>query len=105
MTIDEIKKEIAEAKQGRVSRANINDLAVLMYVYNNWDMSRKEPQKAVASLLSDAVTYSTDTEFGRLIDGKNTADVISVFHELMDALLIANPKLYNSAVRRLQELK
>ena len=50
MTIDEIKKEIAEAKQGRVSRTNINDLAVLMYVYNNWDMSRKEPQKAVTSL-------------------------------------------------------
>lgn len=105
MTIEEIKAEISETKQKGLNRTSVNDLAVLMYVYNNWDMSRKEPQKAVTSLLSDTVTYSTDTEFGRLIDGKNTADVISVFHELMDALLIANPKLYNSAVRRLQELK
>lgn len=105
MTIDEIKKEIAEAKQGRVSRANINDLAVLMYVYNNWDMSRKEPQKAVTGVFSDALSYDTTTEFGKLIDGKDTADVMTVFHELMDALLIANPKLYNSAVRRLRELK
>lgn len=104
MTIEEIKKEIVDAKQGKISRAKINDLAILMYVYNNWDMSRKEPQKAVTGVFSGAISYDTTTEFGRLIDGKNAADVISVFHELMDALLIANPQLYNFAIRKLEQI-
>ena len=104
MTIDEIKKEIAEAKQGRVSRTNINDLAVLMYVYNNWDMRRREPQKAVVSESNDTISYDTSTEFGELVDGKKASDVMAVFQELMDAVLVANPKLYNFALRRLQDL-
>lgn len=104
MTIEEIKKEIAEAKQGKISRSNVNDLAVLMYVYNNWDMSRRESQKAVASELNDTISYDTSTEFGELVDGKKASDVMAVFQELMDAVLIANPKLYNFALRRLQEL-
>lgn len=104
MTIDEIKKEIAGAKQDKINRSNVNDLAVLMYVYNNWDMSRRESQKAVASESNDTISYDTTTEFGELVDGKKASDVMAVFQELMDAVLIANPKLYNFALRRLQEL-
>lgn len=50
------------------------------------------------------VDYPIDTEFGKLIDGKIAADVWGVMQELMDTLQITNPKLYNFAIRKLEQL-
>lgn len=103
MTIEEIKAEIAEAKKGRLSRQNINDLAVLMYIFNNWNgqqvkmgLNLSEPAKTI--------NYDRNTAFSKLVDGKSIVDVLDVLQEIMDALLIANPELYNAAIRRLQQL-
>lgn len=50
------------------------------------------------------VDYPVDTEFGKLIDGKIAADAWDVMQELMDALKITNPKLYNFAIRKLEQI-
>lgn len=50
------------------------------------------------------VDYPVDTEFGKLIDGQIAADVWEVMQELMDALKITNPKLYNFAIRKLEQI-
>ena len=50
------------------------------------------------------VNYPVDTEFGKLIDGQIAADVWDVMQELMDALKITNPKLYNFALRKLEQI-
>lgn len=50
------------------------------------------------------VDYSIDTEFGKLIDGKIAADAWNVMQELMDALKITNPKLYNFVLRKLEQV-
>ena len=104
MTIDEIKKEIAEAKQGRVSRSNVNDLAVLMYVYNNWELGKKSNMIELSSICSDTIHFESDSEFGRLINGKDTSSVLSVIQEIVDALMLYNPELYNAVIRRLKQL-
>lgn len=50
------------------------------------------------------VDYPVDTEFGKLIDGQIAADVWNIMQELMDALQITNPKLYNFAIRKLEQI-
>lgn len=50
------------------------------------------------------VDYPVETEFGKLIDGKIAADAWDVMQELMDALKITNPKLYNFAMRKLEQI-
>lgn len=50
------------------------------------------------------VDYSIETEFGKLIDGKIAADAWDVMQELMDALKITNPKLYNFVLRKLEQI-
>lgn len=50
------------------------------------------------------VDYSIETEFGKLIDGKIAADAWDVMQELVDALKITNPKLYNFVLRKLEQI-
>ena len=50
------------------------------------------------------VDYPVETEFGKLIDGQIAADVWDVMQELMDALKITNPKLYNFVLRKLEQI-
>lgn len=48
--------------------------------------------------------YESDTEFGRLIAGKNKADVWMVIDDLMTTLSIVNPRLYDSVIRKVNQI-
>lgn len=49
----------------------------------------------------DEVTYESDTEFSRKVHGKKTDDVMAVIDDLMNALIVLNPRLYESVIDRL----
>ena len=71
-------------------------------------IEKSEPIKTYSFESADKaekiVDYPVETEFGKLIDGQIAADVWDVMQELMDALKITNPKLYNFAVRKLEQI-
>ena len=48
--------------------------------------------------------YESDTEFGRLIAGKSKADVWMVIDDLMTTLSIVNPRLYDSVIRKVNQI-
>ena len=104
MTIEEIKAEINETKRKGLNRTNVNDLAVLMYVYNNWELGKKSNMIEFSSTGFDTIRFESDSEFGRLINGKDTSSVLSVIQEIVDALMLYNPELYNAVIRRLKQL-
>lgn len=45
-----------------------------------------------------------DTDFMLAIDGKETSSVIDIMDELMDALKILQPRIYDSVIQRLSNL-
>lgn len=47
------------------------------------------------------IEYKSDTEFGKLIAGKNPDDVWPVIDELMQAVQVLQPRLYASVLRKL----
>lgn len=49
-------------------------------------------------------SFSSGSEFSDLIIGRNTSDVLKVMDELMDAVAVLMPKLYQKTVDRLQNL-
>ena len=84
-----IQKEMfGESEQGKELK---NEL-IKPYSYQSADKTEK------------IVDYPVDTEFGKLIDGQIAADVWDVIQELMDALKITNPKLYNFVLRKLEQI-
>lgn len=48
------------------------------------------------------IDYYGDSEFAKLIHGKSVNDVMSVMDELMEALQVVNPRLYDGTLRRLR---
>ena len=84
-----IQKEMfGESEQGK----ELKNESIKSYSYQPADKTEK------------IVDYPVDTEFGKLIDGQIAADVWDVMQELMDALKITNPKLYNFALRKLEQI-
>lgn len=47
--------------------------------------------------------YRSDTEFGQLASRMKTDDVLAVVDELMEALSVLNPKLYNGVIRNMED--
>ena len=47
------------------------------------------------------VKYESDSEFSKIINGKNEYDVFSVMDELMEMLKLLYPKIYDSVMRKL----
>ena len=57
------------------------------------------PPEPVAPL----VDYSSDTAFSKAIEGRKTADIWPIIDELMTALQVMLPRLYDSVMRKLSE--
>lgn len=49
------------------------------------------------------VDYMGDSEFLNAITGKKAEDVWMVMNELMDAIAVTNPRLYDATMRKLAE--
>lgn len=50
------------------------------------------------------IIYDSDTDFGRLVDGRLPSEILPVIDELVtEALAVANPRLYAAFLRRLQK--
>lgn len=47
--------------------------------------------------------YSSDSEFGLAIRGKTTGTVMKVMEELMQALSVIHPPLYENVIQKLRE--
>ena len=71
-------------------------------------VEKSEPIKTYSFEAADSkekiIDYPVNTEFGKLIDGKIAADAWDIMQELMDALKITNPKLYNFVLRKLEQI-
>ena len=53
--------------------------------------------------IGQVVTYKSDTEFSRLIQGKPVNDVFGVIDDLMSALWALNPRLYDRVMSKLDK--
>ena len=52
---------------------------------------------------TSVATYSSNTEFGKMIANINDYDLMSVMDELMTTISVINPRLYSSVIRKLDE--
>ena len=51
----------------------------------------------------DEVTYDSDTEFSKAINGRRPDEIWSIMDELMSTLSVMNPRLYKSVMNRVLE--
>lgn len=54
--------------------------------------------------VNDTISFASDTEFSDAIRGQNPDDVWQIIDELMTALSVVNPRLYDATIRKLNNL-
>ena len=58
---------------------------------------------APAETVEKIIQYSSDTEFSRMIDGRDAADIWPIIDELMTTVQTLMPRLYDGVMRELRK--
>ena len=104
ITESDLRAAIAECEGSRNPSASTCVKLAAYYTIlnqkNGTDSAEPAPRYSYASE-PDIVNYG-DSEFSRLVKEKTLARSFPVIEELMKTLLVVDPKLYQSAMRKLR---
>jgi len=107
ITEKDLQDAIAECQGERKPNANTCiKLAAYFTIYDHLFPKEAEkveqiPQTIFNTVDEDIITDYGDSDFYRMIRGKEAADVWAVMNELMDTLQVINPRLYDGVMRQL----
>lgn len=93
-----------------VKNPSANTCIKLASFYTILDRMRKESHNEspinrtpAYSMSSGGIRYS-ESEFSQITESKGIENVFPIMDELMEALSIMNPKLYDSVIRKIENL-
>jgi hypothetical protein len=104
ITVQDLEAAIAECQGQRNPNANTCiKLAAYYTILNQMQGNKSEeiPAYSFAAEPAKSIDYSSDTEFYSRIADKPAEEVYAIMDELMTALMVVNPRLYDSVMRKL----
>lgn len=118
LDMDEIEKAIAELEHSATTMSNVQKLSYLYAVQDRakrneieqedqqaFEYSTRAAGRTVPAMsFSASATISGNSDFLSAIAGKDMLDVLEIIDDLIDTLRAANPRVYNSIMRRIKEL-
>ena len=108
ITYNDLQEAIAECEGVKSPNANTCiKLAAFYTIMNNLypeNVPPSAPSYSFQAADTGRITYDSDTEFARLVDGRGTEGVLGVMDELMSTLQIVNPRLYDAVMRKLNNI-
>ena len=102
ISMEQISGEIAALEEERPTHVTMQKLASLYIVRDHMAISNQKLTPTVA--VENVVTLDSDTDFAKTINGKKSEWVWNVMDDLMSALAVIQPKLYESAMSKLDGL-
>lgn len=112
--VREIDGAIAEIENSELTMTRVKNLAALYVVKNQQlaDVShapqkaeRQEPVRYYEAAEPSVRTVVGGSDFLRAVSNVDTAAALNVLDELMSALYVANSKVYNGVMRKLERLQ
>ena len=112
ITEKNLQEAIAECEGQRNPNANTCIMLAAFYTIKRELFGKVEQAQAIPAysyavspqIATDQIEYSSDTEFSSIISDKYPADVWKIMDELMSTLQIVNPRLYDSVIRKLNQV-
>lgn len=107
ITENDLRQAIAECQGER--NPNANTCIKLAAFYTIQDHMNGVPDSSASfaaapeSLPCEGITYQSNTDFSRAVNGKKADDVLAIVDDLMDALQELCPRLYRNAMRHFEE--
>lgn len=101
ITEKDLQEAIAECQAVKNPNANTCiKLAAFLTIKNA--LYEDDEKYSYSSTPEEVVEYYSDTEFGRAIDGKNAMNMWAIIDEMMNALQVLNPRLYEGVLRKIR---
>ena len=107
ITEQDLEQAIAECQGERNPNANTCIKLAAFYTIRNEMFGKSEPPEpgysfAAAPVPVDThITYTSDTEFSRAINGREADEIWPIIDELMGTIQILMPRLYDGVMRKL----
>jgi len=95
----DLDKAIEECEATATSYTNCEKLATFLTIKDHLYGSRER----AAIMDEDVVARHGDTEFLTAITGREAGAMWAIMNELMDALAVSNPRLYDATLRKIAE--
>lgn len=105
--MEDLQEAIAECEGTR--NPNASTCIKLASFYTIMDrMKGKEEKPEGLPMYSyaappETITYTSETKFGSAVYGKDPAEVFEIMDELMTALQVMMPRLYDGVLRKIQK--
>ena len=101
ISMEQISGEIAALQEEKPTHVTMQKLAALYTVRDHMVIDAQPVIPAVA--VAEIVPEFGESEFAKLIHGKDQTKIWSIMDELMQTLQVINPQLYAGVIRRLEE--
>lgn len=103
ITEKDLQEAIAECQGQRNPNANTCiKLAAFLTIKKEMFPEEQEEQHYSFATPIETISYHSDSDFAQAVQGKDQDEVFSVIDELMDAVKVLNPRLYDSVMRKLK---
>lgn len=100
LTRREIERAIHECEEGNSSYQNCEKLATLYTIY---DHLYTTPEPRMVMQEETSIGQHGDSDFLIAVEGMDAERAWAVVDELMEALKITNPRLYDGVMRKIAE--
>lgn len=98
---NELQNAINECMNEPFTLSKCQKLADFITIYNHF---YTEPRNEPKNLTESIVEYDGESQFAHAINGKNAREIWVVMEELMDAVKVLQPRMYDSVIDRLETL-
>ena len=104
ITEQDLNEAIAECQGQRNPNANtcIKLAAFLTIKKEMFPEEQEVPYSYSFATPPETISYQSDSDFAQAIQGMEQKELLSVIDELMDAVKVLNPRLYDSVMRKLK---
>lgn len=96
----ELQNAISECLNEPFTCSKCQKLADFITVY---EYLYGEPKDHGKTVTESIVEYNGETEFASAINGKNSVKVWSVMDELMEAVKVLQPRIYDSVLQKIKD--
>ncbi len=101
---DDVREAIAEMQgQKNPNASTCIKLAAYYIIQDHLTETRPEVVERYSISGHDPEAYEGDSEFAKVIQGKDYADVMAVMDELMSTLHVMHPRLYDGVMNKIYE--
>ena len=107
ITLQDLEEAIKECEGQRSPNANTAMTLAAYYTIKKELYPAETPTPSgysyAAPPSSDRIEYTSETEFGQAVNGKDAAPVMAILDDLMSLLQSAQPRLHKRIISKIQD--